>query len=125
MFEEASVFIPTRKRQHASFNFETGLMARLSKNELKRKININQLLIKKKQYSYYIFMYLKAILSYMKNDNLPELYLKMRVRLQLQYKSIATICNDNKLFFDITYTIVTILGKNITTFRSLHMNVYI
>ena len=48
VLEEESVFIPTRKRQHASFKFETGLMAKLSKNELKRKIqkNINQLLIK-------------------------------------------------------------------------------
>ena len=82
MFEEASVFIPTRKRQHASF-FETGLMARLSKNELKKKFNINYLLIKKKQYSYYIFVYLKAILCYMKKDNLPELYLKNESKIEI------------------------------------------
>ena len=44
----------------------------------------------------------------MKNEYFHELYLKMRVRLK--NKSIATIFNDIKLFFDITYTIVTILG---------------
>ena len=38
VLEEDSVFIPTRKRQHTSFKFETGLMAKLSINELKRKI---------------------------------------------------------------------------------------
>ena len=110
---------PPEKDKHASFNFETGLMEKLSKNERKRKININ---LYRNSISYYIFVYLKAILSYMKNEYLHELYFKMRVRLK--NKSIATIFNDNKLFFDITYTIVTIIGTNITTFRSLHMNVY-
>ena len=59
VFEEESVLFPPEKDKHASFNFETGLMAKLSKNERKRKININ---LYRNSISYYIFVYLKAII---------------------------------------------------------------
>lgn len=39
--EDASVFIPQCKRQHASFTMERGLMERFSRKELSAKVNKN------------------------------------------------------------------------------------